>query len=1122
MQCPRCQFENSSTDAKFCVECGTRMNAICSKCETGLPAGAKFCPECGEPTTTSGTAEPRFKSPDAYIPKHLADRILATKSTLEGERKQVTVLFADIKGSTELIADLDPEEADKLLNPALDHMMEAVHHYEGTVTRVAGDGIMALFGAPLAHEDHAIRACYAALAMQEAMRQYSEQVRREHGVAIQVRVGLNSGEVVVRSIGNDLYMEYTAMGQTAHLAARMEQLAEPGCVLLPANTLRLVEGYMEVEDLGKVPVKGLTDPINVYQLRGAGRARRRFEVAAGRGLTRFVGRETELESIHNAQEIVARGHGQMLAVVGEAAVGKSRLLFEFAHSQRVTSWLVLQSSSHSYGKTTPFLPVIELLKIYFQIESRDDARTVREKMSGKLVTLDESLMSTLPALLQLFDITVNNVHWLALDSGQRRQRTFDAFKQLLIRESLVQPLVLIFEDLHWIDSKTQAFLDGFIDSLPTARILLLVNYRPEYEHTWASRTYYTQLRIDPLTPESAEELLTALLGNDAGLKPLKKLLIEQTQGNPFFLEESVRSLVETGALSGEPGAYRLVIAVPDIRVPATVQAVLAARIDGLPANDKHLLQISSVVGETIPFVLLECLVEMSADELRQGLSRLQAVEFLYETSLFPDLEYGFKHALTYQVAYNSLLGDRRRDLHSRILNCMEEIYSDHLDQEIDRLAHHAFQGQVWPKAMTYLRKAGLKAEMRSAYREAVQCFENALTTLEHLPQNRELLEQALDLRFDLRTSLFPLGNLDGVLEHLQESERLSEQLGDPLRRAWVSVYMCHYLWVTGQSVKACELGHRAHSVAEPLGDFALNVTVNYYLGLACLSVGDYTGAIKYLRRNVESLQEQQSFERFGVAGFPAAMSRTYLAWALAERGEFSEAVDIGRQGVQLAEELGHAWSLVTASWGFASVFITRGEPERAVELLDRALSLAQEWYLAALIPAVMGSLGYAKIMSGQITDGLSMLQEATKSAEESGRLALHSLLLVYLGDALVAAKRIEDARSIAERVLALCRERGERGVEAMAHQLMGEVFSHLDSSQLDPSETHYRNALKLADELGMQPLKARCNFGIAEVHRLGGDLSKAKEKLTIAIDLFRDLEMHSWHRRSEARLHELY
>src|SRR5262249_8471300 len=581
MKCPQCAHENP-TNAKFCLECGSRFALTCPKCRSELPPSAKFCLECGERVSAVGSDPKRFANPESYTPKHLAERILTSKAALEGERKQVTVLFADLKGSMELLADRDPEEARSVLDPVLQLMMDAVHRYEGTINQVMGDGIMALFGAPLAHEDHAVRACYAAIRMQESVKKYAEEVRRSHAAVIKIRVGINSGEVVVRSIGSDLRMDYTAVGQTTHLAARMEQLADPGAIVITPDTLSLAEGYVEVKSLGAVPIKGLADRVEIYELVCAGPVRTRLQAATRRGLTRFVGRDSEIEQLRRVQQTAGAGRGQVAAIIGEAGVGKSRLVYEFIHSHRLESWLVLESSSVSYGKATSYLPVIDLLKGYFRIEHRDDYREIREKVTGKLLTLDESLKSALPSLLALLDVPVADPSWQKLDPNHRRLRTLDGIKRLLLREAREQPLLLIFEDLHWIDSETQALLDNLIDALASSRILLLVDYRPQYEHRWSSRTYYSQMRLDALPAESAEELLQALVGDDPSLAPLKRLLVRR--GNPFFLEESVRALVETKALEGIRGQYRLSRPVQSLQVPPTVQVILASRIDRLPVD----------------------------------------------------------------------------------------------------------------------------------------------------------------------------------------------------------------------------------------------------------------------------------------------------------------------------------------------------------------------------------------------------------------------------------------------------------------------------------------------------------------------------------------------------------
>jgi class 3 adenylate cyclase len=419
MRCPRCQHENRE-GRRFCSKCGDALAAACPSCGFTNEPGDEFCGRCGARLGAEQPAQTKFTSPDIYTPKHLAEKILTSKAALEGERKQVTVLFADLKGSMELLADRDPEEARKILDPVLERMMEAVHCYEGTVNQVMGDGIMALFGAPLAHEDHAVRACYAALRMQESVKKYAEEVRRSHAAVVKIRVGLNSGEVVVRAIGSDLHMDYTAVGQTTHLAARMEQLADPGAIVITPETLGLAEGYVEVKSLGPVPVKGLAAPVEVYEVTGVGPARTRLQAAAWRGLTRSVGRDPELEQLRRAQQLAGDGHGQVTAIVGQAGVGKSRLVYEFTHSHRLQGWLVLESASVSYGKATSYLPVTDLLKGYFKIQDRDDLHEVREKVTGKLLALDRALEPTITPLLALLDVPVDDAAWQTLDPGQRR------------------------------------------------------------------------------------------------------------------------------------------------------------------------------------------------------------------------------------------------------------------------------------------------------------------------------------------------------------------------------------------------------------------------------------------------------------------------------------------------------------------------------------------------------------------------------------------------------------------------------------------------------------------------------------------------------------------------------
>jgi class 3 adenylate cyclase/tetratricopeptide (TPR) repeat protein len=1115
MQCPRCWQENLP-DSRFCFECGTRLALACVSCGAELPPGVKFCNQCGRSVGTRSTARDRSNSPETYTPKDLAEKILTSKAALEGERKQVTVLFADMKGSMELLADRDPEEARRLLDPVLELMMEAVHRYEGTVNQVMGDGIMALFGAPIAHEDHAVRACYAALRMQESIKRDAVEMRRTTGAPLAIRVGLNSGEVVVRSIGSDLHMDYTAVGQTIHLAARMEQVALPGSVVLTPGTLRLAEGFVEVRPLDAIPVKGMAQPVEVYELTGGGPVRTRFQAAAARGLTRFVGRDAEVDQLRHALDRAAAGHGQVVAIVGEAGVGKSRFVYEFTHSPRVQGWLILESGSVSYGKATAYLPVIDLFKGYFKIQDRDDPREIGDKVSGRVLGLDRSLEPLLSPVLALLDVPVDDPAWAALDPPQRRQRTLDAVKWLLLRESQVQPLLLMIEDLHWIDSETQALLDSLVDSLGSIRVLLLVNYRPEYEHRWGKKTYYTQLRLESLPPESTSELLHALLGDAAGLEPLKQVL--RRRGNPFFLEETVRTLVETKALEGERGAYRLVRPVQSFQIPATVQAILAARLDRLPIEHKQLLQTASVIGKDVPFGLLQAIAELPGEALRRSLAQLQAAEFLYEARLFPDLEYTFKHGLTHEVAYWSLLHDRRRSLHTRIMEAIEHLYPDHLRDHIDELAHHAVKSEVWEKAVTYLRKAGAKAASRSANREAITHLEQALVALGHLPETPNTLAQAIDLRFDLRNSLHPLGEFERVFGYLQEAERLARKLDDRRRLGWVSMYMSHFFWMVGNSSQVRTFAETALAIADPLQDFQLQVAATFYLGGACLTTGDYRRAEDLFRKVGQSLEGDLSRERFGLAGFPAVLSRCMLTWSLAERGEFSEGIAQAQEAIGIAEALDHPYSLILAYWGLGSLYGVKGELSDASHLLERALGLSRDWNITLVSPRVMWPLGYVYAHAGRVAEGVSLLEEAFSAVESIGLQSYRSLILVRLGEACVLADRLVEALGLAWRALALTRERGERGYEAWALHLHGEIASHGDRPDAQQAEGYHREAIALATDLGMRPLVAHCHLGLGKLYQRTGTREQAHEHLTTATTMYREMDMRFWLEQAEVEM----
>jgi len=1114
MKCSRCQHENAS-EARYCNACGVRLELTCSSCGRANAPGSLFCNQCGHTLTGSDSAASaqHSASPESHLPKHLAEKILASKSALEGERKQVTVLFADVKGSMELLGDRDPEEVRKLLDPVLMLMMDAVHHYEGTVNQVMGDGIMALFGAPLAHEDHAVRACYAALTMQESVRRYSEELRRAQGVEVQIRVGLNSGEVVVRSIGSDLRMDYSAVGQITNLAARMEQLAAPGSIRLTAGTLHLAEGFVQVTPLGPVPIKGLGEPVEVFELVGAGAARTRLEAAARRGLTRFVGRDAELGQLRDALDRASSGHGQVVAVVGEPGVGKSRLFWELTHSHRVHGWLIVQSASVSYGKATAYLPVIELLRGYFEIEPRDDPRKIREKVTGKVLTLAPVLAPVVPALLALLDVPVNEPSWQSLDPLQRRQQTLDAVKRLLLRESEAEPLVVVFEDLHWIDGETQTLLDSLVESLPAARLLLLVNYRPEYRHAWGGKTYYRQLRIDPLAPESADELLDALLGTDAALGPLKRLLVERTESNPLFLEESVRALVETGALAGERGAYRLTRPVENLTIPATVQAILAARIDRLEPEAKRLLQAAAVIGKDVALPLLLAIADAPEHEVRAVLTRLQTAEFLYETRLFPDLEYTFKHALTHEVAYQGLLHERQRALHARITEAIERLAPERGAEQAERLAHHALRGELWEKAAAYLRQAGLRAMARAANREAIVHLEQALGTLRRLPETRETTELTIDIRLDLRNALLPLGDRARMAEHLREAEGLARALGDTHRLARIATFMVIECLNAGDFDEAVRFGQEALSIARALGNRSIEVVATSFLGMTHAAKGEFSEAAILFERNV-ALEGDLRYERFGAPVVQSALSGARLADVLSQLGRFDEAIRHAGTAVQIAEAADQPFTLFWGLFDLGLAHLRRGDLPRATPVLERCHDLCRTWQFVVSTPVVAATLGVAYALSGRADAALPLVAGAVE--EFRGRQMYRwSEVLLCAGTTYLSAGRIDEAASHAREALVLTRRLGARASEAHALCLAGDVAS---AAGAENTESHYRAALALAGELGMLPLVAHCHLGLGKVCRRSGEHERGREHLTTATTLYREMDMRFWLEQAEAEL----
>jgi tetratricopeptide (TPR) repeat protein len=795
-------------------------------------------------------------------------------------------------------------------------------------------------------------------------------------------------------------------------------------------------------------------------------------------------------------------------------VGKSRLTYEFTHSPRSQGWLVLETASVSYGKATTYFPVIELLRSYCGIEPRDDERKIREKVTGKLLSLDRALEPTLPAFLSLLDVPVGNAEWTKLDPSQRRRQTLDALKRLLLRESQVQPLLLVVEDLHWIDSETQAWLDLLVESLPTARLLLLVNYRPEYGHGWGSKTYYQQVRLDALPIASAEELLKGLLGTGSGLAELPRLLIERTQGNPLFLEESVRALAETGALSGERGAYRLARPIQSLQLPATAQAILAARVDRLAPGDKRLLQAAAVIGKDVPFSLLEAIAEEPEERLHEGLARLQAAEFLYEARLFPELEYTFKHALTHEVAYAGLLQDRRRTLHARILEAMETLYTDRLDEHVERLAHHAVRGDVQAKAVLYLRQAGNKAGVRSALRDARARYEQALGVLQALPVNQSTLEQGFEIRLELRTVLTQLAELRAALERLREAETLSERLNDDDRRARVCSVLMTLHTLLGELDEAVAIGTRALEMAGRLGDLRLRILTTSYLEQAQYYRGEYQRVVELATDALAVLPADWIYEHFGMVAPASVYARSWLVISLAELGTFGEAAEHAAEAISLAEPTHHAYTIGLAHRAAGTLHLLEGDWATARSLLEHGVAVLRAGNVSLSLPHTLVGVAWALAQLGATSEALNRLRDGEQALAAHARAGMRRAWDDYVvGRTWLLLDRPDEARAVGQRAVELLPSQPAGAAHAL--HLLGDIEAHSDPPDAERAETYYRKALALAEPRGMRPLVAHCHLGLGKLARRAGKHQQASQHLTTATTMYREMGMRFWLEQAE-------
>jgi class 3 adenylate cyclase/tetratricopeptide (TPR) repeat protein len=1077
MRCPGCRTENLE-EARYCLRCGLRLSLVCVHCEAENSRTAKFCAQCGS---------------------HLDARAAIESVIADGERKLVTVLFADIQGSLSLILGRDPEHASALLARVIDVMKGAVHDFGGTVNRILGDGIMALFGAPVAHEDHALRACYAALALRDDVVRISQDIKTQYGVDIKVRIGLNSGEVVVHTIRTDVSTDYDAAGEVVHLASRMEQTAEPGSIRCTDETLRLVRRYVTTKSLGPVAIKGLPDPIHVFELLAANTRRSRVQFGDDLDLTQFVDRATEMGLLGQAAQDAVRGHGRLVALVGEAGVGKSRLAYEFLAARQAEGWGAYEARAQSYSTGTAYLPIIKLLKGYFGLSDADNPQDVRDKIVRRLKLLGPAFEGALSAFLTLQDVPGEDQAWQRLAPAERRARILDAVRALFVQESAARPLVLLFEDLHWIDAETELCLDRLMDALPKAHILLLVTYRPEYAHAWTGRSFYAQYRLDPLSQSHATEILQALTGGE--MAPIERLIIERAQGNPLFIEESVNALVDQKILVGTRGDYRFEKPAQAVQVPGTIRALLAARLDRLHPEAKRVLQAAAVIGRDVPLALLTAISERSEADVLRTLRQLQRSDFIYETRILPEAEYTFRHALIHEVSYQSMLLETRRALHARVAEAMELIFADRLVEHVERLAHHCLIAELWRKAALYCRQAGAKAAARSADREAVAFFEQALGAVDHLPLGKEKQELAVDIRFGLRTPLFRLGELRRELDNLREAEAFAVPLGDPTRLGLLFSYLSHIYWLIGEQDRALDSAARAATLGSP-DSFALGLRAEFQRGLAYFALCDFPKAVAAMRHVVDHLDRPEVRGKYELDAAVGVVCLSYLARSFAETGDFAEARLAAERSLRLAKEVDKPFYFIAANLGMGYLLDCLGHHEEAIPWLRDALDLCRRFEANLLVPPAASLLGLARLHAGDRDAAVPLLREGAEAGPQMGLQFQQGFRLAALAEGYLELGNLDLATQCAERARDLAIAQREQGAEAYAARILGALEAAADARNGAAAERWYAAAAAKAEALGMRPLVAHCwrGRGLLQARTLPSDARRALQEAAALYD----------------------
>ena len=1100
MKCPECQSENPE-DGKFCGMCRAKLLKVCPQCGRENSPGNLFCNECGHELPTPSKPAPANLSFDEkiakiqrYLPEGLTEKILSQRDRIEGERKQVTVMFCDMEGFSALTERLGPEEAYSIMDEVYEILIHKVHDYEGTVNEMTGDGIVALFGAPIALEDAPQRAIRSAMAIHREMSRFSERLGGEKaGVPpVRMRIGIHSGPVVVGTLGNDLRVEFKAVGDTVNLASRMEELAKPGTTYVSRETFKLTEGLFRFEALGKQPVKGKEEPVGVYQVIAPSTRRTRFDVGAERGLTPFVGRERELELLLDGFERAKAGSGQAFSIVAEAGLGKSRLLYEFRKAVANEDITFLEGKSLSYSRGIAYHPVIDMLKSYFEILEEDGTSRIAEKVRSGLRFVGADELRTLPDLLDLLSVEENGVERIPLSPEIRRARIIEALKNIVVRGSKIRPLIMAFEDLHWADKTSESVLKSLLDDIPGIRVLLLFTYRPEFVHAWGGRSYHSQLNLNRLSNRESLIMVNHLLGRADVDRDVQELILEKTEGVPFFIEEFVKSLRDLRVIEQRGAAYGLRAGLQEVTIPSTVQDVIMARIDSLPEGAKEVLQAGSVIDREFSYELLRRVTDLPEQELLSRLSALRDAELLYERGIYPHCTYVFKHALTQEVASNGLLLKRKRLIHEKIATAIEELFAERLEEHHELLAYHYARSDNKPKTVGYLVLATRKATRASAVDEARMYFDDCMNLLDTMPDSEENRESRICLLGDSFGFFGLLLRMEEYYAFLMRYEAILPEIRSShvAGAFYVSIAFCELMF--GAYDRAIENAKRGVALCEMAGH-----AVGAGRGMiVLLNSHVFRGELK---RTVAMKEEALRHGDERVNPRTAVVISNAFANAYASLGCWHEAVEWGKNSMRIAEKYPDHRLISLAAYNVCAVHTQQGDLERAIEYGERAIKQASTPNDHALSQMALSG---AKCRAGEMDRVIQDLEEVIEACK-TGHLVTYeiaatpSLVEAYLQSALY-----DEATRTAEELIGLAERCGAGYYLGRGRRLLGEISLRTRPDEAGP---FFKEAIQLLCEIDAENDLALAYSGMGRFHKQQGNTEQAREYLTKALEIFERL-----------------